>query len=603
MTRTHLTRIAPPAGACDCHIHVFEADAPRGPGAAPAWATVSAYKEMRERIGVSRTVVVQGGAYRTDNQVLLRGLKELGDSARGVAAVDQTATDAELHALTDAGVRGARFHMLPGGFLSWEDLPLVASRIAPFGWHIQLQMDGRHLHEREELIAGLPTEVMIDHVGKFLEPVTPDHPGFQALLRLLANGRTWLKLAAPYEVSKAGGPRYEDVGALAKAAAAAAPDRVVWASNWPHASRSEGLPDDRDLLDLLAEWVPDASARKAVLVDNPARLYGFPATGGSSGPRPGKAGASNSPEAYSGLYSAASSGLLTFPVTHFDAEHSFDESGFRRHIDWLLGYKPGILFAAGGTGEFFSLALGEYEAVVRAAVEEARGRLPVVAGCGYGTMLAKEYAAAAARAGASAILLLPHYLVAAEEEGLEAHVSAVCASTKLGVIVYNRGISVLGPDALARLCERCPNLVGFKDGVGDIELLTRIVARLGDRVFYVGGMPTHEVYAAAYRAVGVSNYSSAIFNFLPEFALDFYDAIQMGRTRAVQEMTRDFLLPYLKIRNRRKGYPVSIVKAGLAAIGRPAGPVRTPLTDLSRADMDDLSRLISGLPGLERGAA
>ncbi len=267
----------PPAGACDCHVHVFDPAAPQVTGArVPHWATLAALREMRRSLGISRSVVVQANAYRADNRVLLAALQALGDTARGVAAIDGSVSDAELAEMTRAGVRGARFHMLSGGFLTWEGMDRLAARIAPFGWHVQLQMDGRLLAGREAQISGLPVPVVIDHVGKFLEPVTTDHPGFRALLRLLGNGRTWLKLSAPYEVSRAGGPRYADVGALAKAAAAAAPERMVWASNWPHVSVSEGLPDDRQLLDLLGEWVGDGALRQAVLVDNPARLYGFP---------------------------------------------------------------------------------------------------------------------------------------------------------------------------------------------------------------------------------------------------------------------------------------------------------------------------------------
>lgn len=298
---------------------------------------------------------------------------------------------------------------------------------------------------------------------------------------------------------------------------------------------------------------------------------------------------------YSKLFEAASAGLLTFPVTHFRDDYAFDEPAFRRHVDWLLGFGPAILFAAGGTGEFFSLALDEYETVVRAAVAETRDRVPVIAGCGYGTSMAKQFAAAAERAGASAVLLLPHYLIGAEQEGIEAHIGAVCKSTELGVIVYNRDNSILGPDGLERLCEKHVNLIGYKDGVGDIELLARIRSRLGDRVFYIGGMPTHETFAMAYKATGVANYSSAIFNFAPKFGLDFFAAVQRDDAPAVQEALRGFVLPYLEIRNRRKGYAVSIVKAGLASVSRPAGPVRSPLIDLTAKDAQDLQALLASL--------
>jgi 5-dehydro-4-deoxyglucarate dehydratase len=288
------------------------------------------------------------------------------------------------------------------------------------------------------------------------------------------------------------------------------------------------------------------------------------------------------------------SGLLSFPVTHFTDELAFDEGPYREHLDWLLEHKPAGLFAAGGTGEFFSLTLDEFSKVVAAAVEQTNGRVPVVAGCGYGTAMAKQFAEAGEVAGADGLLLLPPYLLNADPAGLIAHVEAVCASTELGVIFYNRDNAILNDVWLERLCDRCPNLVGFKDGYGDIELMTRIYARLGDRLTYVGGLPTAETFALPYMEMGVTTYSSAIFNFLPQFAQDFYAAVRRRDHAEVYKQLRDFVLPYIDIRNRHKGYAVSIVKAGMRAVGRSAGPVRTPLTDLDASEMDGLSRLVAG---------
>jgi 5-dehydro-4-deoxyglucarate dehydratase len=287
-------------------------------------------------------------------------------------------------------------------------------------------------------------------------------------------------------------------------------------------------------------------------------------------------------------------GLLSFPVTHFTNAYDFDEAPYRAHIEWLLGHKPAGLFAAGGTGEFFSLTLQEFSRVVAAAVQQANRRAPVVAGCGYGTAMAKQFAQAAKSAGADGILLLPPYLLNSEPVGIVAHVKAVCASTRLGVIFYNRDNAILNEDALERLCARCSNLVGLKDGYGDIELMTRIYARLGDRLTYVGGLPTAETFALPYLEMGVTTYSSAIFNFLPQFAQNFYGAVRRRDHDEVFKQLREFVLPYTAIRNRRKGYAVSIVKAGMRAIGRPAGPVRTPLVDLDQSEMDALTKLIAG---------
>jgi len=285
-------------------------------------------------------------------------------------------------------------------------------------------------------------------------------------------------------------------------------------------------------------------------------------------------------------------GLLSFPVTHFRPDLEFDETGYRAHCDWLLQHEVAGLFAAGGTGEFFSLTPAEVERVVRAAVGESRARVPVIAGAGYGTALAVDMTRAAQRSGADGVLLLPPYLLVPSQEGLAAHVKAVCSATSLGVIVYNRDNAVLNEQTLERLCDECPNLVGFKDGLGDIELMMRIYARLGDRLTYVGGLPTAETFAAPYLEMGVTTYSSAIFNFLPDWALRFYRAVRKRDHATVLREVDAFVTPYIGIRNRGRGYAVSIVKAGMAAIGRPAGPVRPPLTDLEDAELAELKALV-----------
>lgn len=286
-------------------------------------------------------------------------------------------------------------------------------------------------------------------------------------------------------------------------------------------------------------------------------------------------------------------GLLSFPVTHFDSGHQFAEGPYREHCASMLEYELAGLFAAGGTGEFFSLTPDEVTQVVKAAVAEASGKTPVLAGCGYGTAIAMELAKSAEAAGADGLLLLPPYLMVPGQEGLAAHVEAVCKATSLGVIVYNRDNAILNEDTLERLCERNPNLVGFKDGVGDIELMMRVYARMGDRLTYVGGLPTAETFAPAYLEMGVTTYSSAIFNFVPDFALDFYKAVRARDHATVMNGLRDFVLPYIALRNKGRGYAVSIVKAGMTAIGRTAGPVRTPLSDLNPSEMDELKALIA----------
>ncbi|WP_137045599.1 5-dehydro-4-deoxyglucarate dehydratase [Pseudolabrys sp. FHR47] len=295
------------------------------------------------------------------------------------------------------------------------------------------------------------------------------------------------------------------------------------------------------------------------------------------------------------LKAALSSGLLSFPLTDFDKQLQFDAKGYGARLEWLMPYGASVLFAAGGTGEFFSLEPQEYSSVIKVAAETCRGQVPIVGGAGGGTSLAIKYAQAAEESGAQGILLLPHYLTEATQQGLVEHVAAVCKSVRIGVIVYNRGATKLTAESLALLADRCPNLIGFKDGLGDIERIVSIREKLGDRFVYIGGMPTHEVYANAYKALGVPTYSSAVFNFVPKTALEFYNAYWKGDTATTSRLIQEFFLPYLRIRNRGEGYAVSIVKAGATIVGHSAGPVRPPLSDLQAGEVEELTQLIRKL--------
>jgi 5-dehydro-4-deoxyglucarate dehydratase len=295
------------------------------------------------------------------------------------------------------------------------------------------------------------------------------------------------------------------------------------------------------------------------------------------------------------LKTTMSSGLQSFPLTDFVAQGDFDPKGYAARLEWLAPYGATALFAAGGTGEFFSLTADEYPAIIKTAVDTCRGKVPIIAGAGGPTRFAIQCAKAAEEAGADGILLLPHYLTEAGQEGLAAHVEAVCKSVKFGVIVYNRGQAKLQPATLARLAERNANLVGFKDGVGDIELMSSIYMKMGDRFAYLGGLPTAEVYAAAYKALGTPVYSSAVFNFIPKTALAFYEAVRTDDMATQHKLLREFFMPYLEIRNRGAGYAVSIVKAGAKIVGHDAGPVRPPLTELKPEEMEQLAALIAKL--------
>ena len=295
------------------------------------------------------------------------------------------------------------------------------------------------------------------------------------------------------------------------------------------------------------------------------------------------------------LKSIMSHGLLSFPLTDFDANGDFHKKGYIERLEWLAPYGASALFAAGGTGEFFSLTADEYPGIIKTAVDTCRGKVPIIAGAGGSTRFAIQCAQEAERAGAHGILLLPHYLTEAGQEGLIAHVEAVCKSVKFGVIVYNRNVCKLTPESLAILAERCPNLIGFKDGIGDIELMSSIYMKMGYRFAYLGGLPTAEVYAAAYKALGTPVYSSAVFNFIPKTAMEFYHAVAADDMATQHRLLRDFFMPYLAIRNKMQGYAVSIVKAGAKLVGHDAGPVRAPLTDLKPAEMQELAALIKKL--------
>jgi 5-dehydro-4-deoxyglucarate dehydratase len=295
------------------------------------------------------------------------------------------------------------------------------------------------------------------------------------------------------------------------------------------------------------------------------------------------------------LKTIMSSGLLSFPLTDFDANGDFNAKSYAARLEWLAPYGATALFAAGGTGEFFSLTAEEYPSIIKTAVQTCKGKVPIIAGAGGSTRFAIQCAQEAERQGAHGILLLPHYLTEAGQEGLIAHVEQVCKSVKFGVIVYNRNVCKLTPDSLAILADRCPNLVGFKDGVGDIETMSAIYMRMADRFSYLGGLPTAEVYAAAYKALGTPVYSSAVFNFIPKTAMDFYKAVAADDLKTQHHLLREFFMPYLKIRNRTQGYAVSIVKAGAKLVGHDAGPVRAPLTDLKPSELEELNALIQKL--------
>ena len=267
--------IALPRGACDTHMHFYDGARAARPGTPnPGRFTVAMYREL-QKLGLERVIVVQPNAYADDNTVTLNAMKEIGRAAKGVAVVKPGVSDAELERLTKAGICALRIMTLHGGTLGFDVMDELMARVHPFGWHANIQLDGRELPKYEAQIMRLPGRFVIDHTGKFLEPVAPEHPAFKSLLRLVDTGRCWVKLSAPYETSKTGPPKYDDVGVLAKALVKRAPERMLWASNWPHPSVRPNVPDDLELLELLLDWAPDEGTREKILVDNPAELYRF----------------------------------------------------------------------------------------------------------------------------------------------------------------------------------------------------------------------------------------------------------------------------------------------------------------------------------------
>ncbi|WP_235041551.1 5-dehydro-4-deoxyglucarate dehydratase [Vreelandella profundi] len=289
---------------------------------------------------------------------------------------------------------------------------------------------------------------------------------------------------------------------------------------------------------------------------------------------------------------AIGDGLLSFPITDFDSQGRFDEASYRKRLEWFISHEISAVFVAGGTGEFFSLSLDEYREIVRVAVEVIDGRLPVIASAGLSVEAGVAFAKAAEEAGADGILLMPPYLTECPQDGLVEYARQVCDSTELNVIYYNRGNGIMTAPSVQRLADLCPNLIGLKDGKGDIQSLNKIIKTVGDRLSYIGGVPTAEIFAEAYLSIGVNTYSSAVFNFVPDMAVTFYKELRKGNKDVVKQITNDFFIPFVDLRDQKAGYAVSLVKAGAALIGRPAGDVRAPLVMPSSAECKELEKLI-----------
>lgn len=293
-------------------------------------------------------------------------------------------------------------------------------------------------------------------------------------------------------------------------------------------------------------------------------------------------------------------GPLFFPVTAYGPDGSVDLDTYRTHVRRGVEAGGSAVFACCGTGEFHALTPEEYEACVRAAVEAAGGRVPVVAGAGYGTALAVRYARLAEGAGADGLLAMPPYLVVAGQEGLLRHYREVAAATSLPVIVYQRDNAVFTPETVVELA-RTDGVIGLKDGLGDLDLMQRVVSAVRTdfpgEFLYFNGLPTAEQTQLAYRALGVTLYSSAVFCFAPEIALAFYRALEAGDDTTVHRLLDGFYRPFVELRAQGRGYAVALVKAGVRLRGLDVGEVRPPLHEPGEDHVKQLAQVI------ERGYA
>lgn len=289
---------------------------------------------------------------------------------------------------------------------------------------------------------------------------------------------------------------------------------------------------------------------------------------------------------------ALSDGLLSFPVTDFNNDGTFKAVTYKARLETFIEHGVSSIFIAGGTGEFFSLDEEDYRQIVSIAVETVKGRVPVIASAGRSVCDAKKFTAIAEKAGCDGILLMPPFLTECPEDGIVEYASQIMSSSTIQFIYYNRGNGILSAENVKELAARNPNMVGLKDGVGNIAALNDIIKTVGDRLVYVGGVPTAEIFAEAYLSIGVNTYSSAVFNFMPAMAMEFYKALRAGEQATVTRIIQDFFIPFCRLRDTKKGYAVSLIKAGADLVGMPAGNVRAPLTMPTEKDWVTLRDII-----------
>jgi 5-dehydro-4-deoxyglucarate dehydratase len=292
------------------------------------------------------------------------------------------------------------------------------------------------------------------------------------------------------------------------------------------------------------------------------------------------------------IKSSLEDGLLSFPITDFNEKGEFNTETYIDRLEWFVSHQVSSVFVAGGTGEFFSLSAAEYEQLVQISAKTVAERVPVVSSVGRSIPEAIAFAKIAERAGINALLLFPPYLTECPQDGVYEYAKTIMQNTSLPVIYYNRGNGVLSTDYIKNLAYACPNFIGLKDGTGNMQELNDTIKTVGKRLSYIGGVPTAEIIAEAYLSIGVNTYSSAVFNFVPELANTFYKSLRAGDSATVAEITRKFYIPFVRLRSKKNGYAVSLIKAGAKLIGRSAGDVRPPLTMPTDAEVDELKMII-----------
>ncbi|MFT5887092.1 MAG: 5-dehydro-4-deoxyglucarate dehydratase [Arcticibacterium sp.] len=286
-------------------------------------------------------------------------------------------------------------------------------------------------------------------------------------------------------------------------------------------------------------------------------------------------------------------GLLSFPVTDMDEKGNFNANTFSKRIEWFVEHDVSSIFVAGGTGEFFSLSEAEYHQIVESSTEVVQNKVPVISSIGRSIPEALAFAKIAEKAGIDALLLMPPYLTECPSDGTYVYAKTIMENTSLPVIYYNRANGILSSDYIQKLADNCPNFIGLKDGTGNMQELNETIKSVGKRLSYIGGVPTAEIIAEAYLSIGVNTYSSAVFNFVPELANLFYKSLRAGDKEIVNQLLKTFYIPFVRLRGRKKGYAVSLIKAGARLIGKSAGDVRAPLIMPNSSEIIELDQMIS----------